>query len=321
MSAQRRKKQPPAEAERFELLDHLQTLLEPLMVALGVVFLVLLLIDFTDPGLSTGQRLWLDRATTTIWIAFLIDFGVRFFVAPSKTSFLRDNWLSAVSLALPFLRPLRALRALRGLRALRAVRSLSLVRLVGGVNRGMRLLRQVTRGRQVVYVAALTLFVVLAGAAGALFFDRGLAEAPIQNFGDALWWSAALVTTVNAEKYVVSPEARIVGVLMRLYAVSVFGLVTAAIASYFVGRDAEARGAVGGHGDPTPSTEIAGLRSEVASLRREGTALREELMATRQAIGQLTSGRDAAPNGAQLSVERAPAKDGPTVAETKVRRE
>ena len=73
---------------------------------------------------------------------FLLDFMIPFAVAPSKRSFLRRNWLVALSLALPFPRPLRAFRAAR------ALRSLSLARLLGGTNRGMRVLRQVTRGRQ-----------------------------------------------------------------------------------------------------------------------------------------------------------------------------
>ncbi len=294
-------KRARAEPERFELLDHLQALTEPLMVVLGLVFLVLLLVDFAAPDLSAVQRTWLDRATIAIWAAFLVDFGVRFFVAPAKFRFLRENVLTMVSLALPFLRPLAAFRALRSLRALRAVRSLSLVRLLGGVNRGMRLLRRVTRGRQFVYVAALTVFVVLAGAAGGLYFDRGVPGAPIQSFGDALWWSATLMTTMNSEAYVVSPEARVIAVLQRLYAVSVFGLVTASIASYFVGRDAEARGESAPAPAATapatvpataaPDAELAGLRTEVATLRREGAALREELAATRRALDRLGAGR------------------------------
>jgi len=292
-----------ADSERVELLEHIQALLDPLMVVLGLVFLVLLIVDFAAADLSAGQRAWLTRATTAIWVAFLVDFGIRFLVAPAKLRFLRANVLTVVSLAVPFLRPLAAFRALRALRALRAARSLSLVRLLGGVNRGMRLLRRVTRGQQFAYVAALTVFVVLAGAAGAYFFDRDVPQAPIQTFGDALWWSAALVTTVNSEKYAVSPEARVVAVLQRLFAVSVFGYVTAAIASYFVGREVESRG----EGDGK-------LRAEVADLRREGAALRAELAATRRALDRLAAGR-AAPAAGEGRDARSPLAVEPAVGE------
>lgn len=244
-------------SERAELLEHLQAVLEPLMVGLGLVFLALLLLDFAGPDLSERGRRWLGDAMTAIWVAFLVDFAVRIVVAPSKLRFLRANWLGALSLALPFLRPLRVLRAAR------TVRPLSLVRLLGGINRGIRVLRRVTRGRQVAYVAALTGLVVLAGAVGVRFFDRGVEGAPIRTFGDALWWASALVTTVNSEKYAVSPEARVLAILMRVYAVSVFGLATAAVASYLIGAAASS---------PAAGDDEA-LRAEIAALRRELAAV------------------------------------------------
>ncbi len=247
--------------ERSELLEHLQDILEPTMAALGLVFLGLLLVDYASVDLGGGGRAWLDRALQVIWALFLIDFVIRFAVAPGKWVFLRRNWLAALSLALPFLRPLRVLRAAR------ALRSLSLVRFLGGINRGMRVLRQVTRGRQFAYVGVLTVLVVVASAVGVLFFDREVEDAPIRSFGDAIWWSAAMVTTINNEKYVVSPEARTIAVLERVYAVSVFGFITASIASYLVGnqpgtgRDADDRAAL--------LAEVAALRRDLAAARRD----------------------------------------------------
>lgn len=273
---------PPTEApvdkrsvvrsERFELLEHLQATLEPLMAWLGLVFLGLLLVDYAAVVRSGEARAWLNRASIAIWAIFLLDFGVRFIVAPAKIRFLRENWLGALSLALPFLRPLRALRAAR------ALRSLSLVRLLGGVNRGMRVLRRVTRGRQFAYVGALTLLVTAAAAVGVLFFDRDAEGTTIRGFGDAFWWAAALVTTVNSEKYAVSPEARVIAILLRVFAVSVFGFVTASIASYLIGRDAEKR-APSGDGESDMKPDITGIRDELAALHRDVIQFRRQLAA------------------------------------------
>lgn len=248
------------ETERLELLDHVQSILEPLMVGLGLVFLVLLLLDFS--GLLTDPRhgFWLSRSLTVIWAIFLADFCFRFVIAPSKTRFLTSNWLTAASLALPFLRPIRALRALR------AVRSLNLVRLIGGVNRGMRVLRRVIGGHQIAYLASLTLFMVSASTAGIWYFERDTAGATIRSFGDALWWAAAMVTTINNEKYAVSPEGRVLAVLLRIYAVSVFGFITATIARYLIGKDAFA----GADRSPAPehlTAQLAALEQEIATLR------------------------------------------------------
>lgn len=251
-----------ARGERFELLYHISALLEPVMVGLGVVFLVLLLMDFGSvPLVILGENRLAD-ILQGIWVVFLIDFGLRFAIAPDKVGYLRTNWLGALSLALPFLRPLRIFRVAR------VVRGMSLVRLLGGINRGMRVLRRITRGRQFAFVGALTLVVVLAGAIGARYFDRGNPEAPIQTFGDAVWWSSTLVTTMNSELYVVSTEARVIGLLQRIYALSIFGYITASIASYLIGADASAEGSEAG---------ATTLRDEVRALRREIAELREGL--------------------------------------------
>lgn len=273
----REEKQVAIRGERFALLENVQSILEPAMAALGLCFLVLLLLDYTSTGLSARNQARLDTALQAIWVIFLLDFALRFVIAPAKGRFLRQNWFGALSLALPFLRPFRVFRAVR------VLRSLSLVRLLGGINRGIRVLRKVTRGRQFTYVGGLTVLVMLGGAVGVLYFDQGIDNAPVQTFGDALWWSAAMVTTINNEKYVVSTEARVIAILLRVFAVSVFGFITASIASYLIGgtetaeRDAE--------------TDLA-PRAEIDALRRELVLVREAL-ATRGNVANRQLDREA----------------------------
>ena len=114
----------------------------------------------------------------------------------------------------------------------------------------------------------LTFVVVLAGAVGVLFFDQGIAAAPIQTFGDALWWSAAMVTTINNETYAVSPEARVIAVLQRIYAVSVFGLMTDSIASSLIGA---------AQTTPIADDEASALQAEFIALRGELASLQRAL--------------------------------------------
>jgi voltage-gated potassium channel len=256
--------------ERFELLYHVSSLLEPAMVGLGLVFLVLLFMDFASVPLTVLGEDRLGDVLQWIWGIFLVDFLLRFVIAPEKIPFLKTNWLGALSLALPFLRPLRVFRVFR---VARVIRGASLVRLIGGINRGMRVLRRITRGRQFAFVAGLTLVVVLAGAVGVRYFDRDYADSPVRTFGDALWWSSTLVTTVNSELYVVSTEARVIALLQRLYALSIFGYITASIASYLIGADATVQG---------ESKKEAALQDEVRALRQELAAVREVVVAKKE---------------------------------------
>jgi voltage-gated potassium channel len=290
---ERREREAATLSERFELLEHLQAILEPLMTILGIVFLGLLLLDYSSVSLSGAAQARLDWTLQAIWVVFLVDFLLRFAVAPAKGLFLRRNWLAALSLALPFLRPLRAFRAAR------VLRSLSLARLVGGLNRAARVLREVTRGRRFAYVGLLTLVVVVAGAVGVLYFDRGVEGAPIRTFGDALWWSTTMVTTINSELYAVSPEARALAVLLRIYAVSVFGLITAAIATYLIGAASSAK--------PGETEEGAQLHAELASLRAEVGRLGDLLTgATAQSREAESTTEDTRGDGPAANAHRPP---------------
>lgn len=254
--AKRELEKEASSRERFELLHHVSSLLEPVMVGLGLAFLVLLLLEFESVPIVIAGTDRLGDIMQTIWVIFLADFLLRFAIAPSKLSYLRSNWLGALSLALPFLRPLRAFRAAR------ALRGVSLVRLLGGINRCMRALRRITRGRLMIYVAALTVAVVFAGASGVQLFERNYEDSPIQNFGDALWWSATLVTTMGSDLHVVSPEGRVIAFLQRLYALSIFGYITASIASYLICVDTSETKSIA-------DAEQRALRDEVRELRRE----------------------------------------------------
>lgn len=253
--------------ERFELLANVSSLLEPIMVGLGIVFLGLLLMEFAGvPLVLFGQDRMAD-VMQAIWLIFLGDFVLRILIAPDKVRFLRSNVLGALSLVLPFLRPLRAFRAAR------ALRGFSLVRLLGGINRGMRALRRITRGSLMLYVAALTAAVVFAGAVGVMHFDRGYPESPVRSFDDALWWSATLVTTMNSELHVVSGEARLIALLQRLFALSVFGYITASIASYLIGVDASEERQRESSAQQELAHELRRLSAEIERMRRSMSAV------------------------------------------------
>jgi voltage-gated potassium channel len=69
-------------------------------------------------------------------------------------------------------------------------------------------------------------------------------EGGFTSFGDALWWTSMLLTTMGSAYWPVTAEGRVLCILLAVYAFAVFGYITAAFASFFVGRDTEARAAV-----------------------------------------------------------------------------
>lgn len=249
--------------ERFEVLRQLEDWMEVPLLFLGFAWLALLVIDLTY-GL-TGP---LEIASTVIWIIFIVDFVAKLILAPRKLAYLRANWLTALALLVPAFRVLRFARVVRLARAARAARSVRLFRMLTSLNRGMRALRASLRRRGVAYVTLLTLLVALVGAAGIYAFEGPSEGGRIESYGDALWWTAMLLTTLGSEKWPESGAGRTLCFGLALYATAVFGYITASLASYFIDRDAAAAdSAVAGE------QALRALQAEVAALRTEIRAL------------------------------------------------
>jgi len=260
---------PLLDAERRELLSRLEDWLETPMLVLGFVWLALLVLEFTR-GLSPG----LEAAGTCIWIIFIIDFALKFALAPDKTDYLKANWLTALALAVPALRVFRIFRVVRVL----SIEAVHRARFdqpgPGPSNRGLGALGASFGRRGFGYVVALSVIVTLAGAAGMYAFENEV-EGGLSTYGEALWWTAMLLTSLGSEYWPRTAEGRVLCFLLSLYGFAVFGYVTATLATFFVGRDAADEGA-----------EVAGA-VQIESLRAEVAALREELRSfmSREAAG------------------------------------
>src|SRR3546814_5556332 len=92
-------------------------------------------------------------------------------------------------------------------RVLRATRGVRLVGIVGSMNRGVRTMRASMHRRGFGYVMALTLIIVSVGAAGMYAFEGG--GKGFGSYGEALWWTAMLVTSIGSEFWPQTAEGRI----------------------------------------------------------------------------------------------------------------
>jgi voltage-gated potassium channel len=269
-------------AERERLLRQVATALDRPMTVLAFVWLGLLVVDLTR-----GLTGWLAALNNLIWGVFVLHFAVEFLIAPRKGRYLRRNWLTAVALVLPALRVLRVFRAFRALRAARAVRGTGLVRVLTSLNRGMAAARKALRRRGFGYVVLVTALVTFAGAAGMFAFEnptalreQGYGEVAdrgggLASYGEAVWWTAMTMTTMGADYFPKTPEGRLFGWLLAVYAFAVFGYITATLASFFIGRERQS----------AAPTEDSGLRAELGALRAELAALRSELRTARAREG------------------------------------
>jgi voltage-gated potassium channel len=91
------------------------------------------------------------------------------------------------------------------------------------LRRGARGISRFWQRSRLDLVMALTGVVVVIGATLMLLLERGHPQGRIQDFGDALWWSAAVVTTVASDLNPVTPGGRLLAVFMMVYGMTVFG--------------------------------------------------------------------------------------------------
>ncbi len=122
------------------------------------------------------------------------------------------------------------------------------------------------RGRDVSYVLVAVAVVGLVAALAVLDAERLAPGANITSIGDALWWVATTITTVGyGDQFPVTYAGRLVGLGLMVTGIALLGVITAALASWFVEKVAEAAQSA----EQRTESEVLDLASEVAALRQE----------------------------------------------------
>jgi len=253
---------PISARERWRMLLELEAWLETPMQILSLAWLALVVVE-----LAWAPSRFFTGLGLAIWGIFIVEFALRFFLAPGKWAFLKRNPITLIALAAP---AFRFLTMLRMLRVLRFARGLRLVRVIGTANRGLKALSKSFGRRGLGYVVAATVAVTLLGAAGMLSLEPS-SEVPggFVDFGHALWWTAMVVATMGSDFWPRTGEGRLLCLLLTIYGFTIFGYIAASLAAFFIEQESKAK-----------DSNVAGA-SEMAALRAEIAALRAELLADR----------------------------------------
>ncbi len=215
------------------------------LIVLAVLFLGAYAWPILDRDLPDSAGDLCRAVNVVVWVLFALDLAVRLTLATHRVRFLWGAWLDVITLALPMLRPLRALRAVVALNML--------------ARRG----HNFARGRVVVAVASAVSVVGFVAALAMLDAERTNPDANIESFGDAAWWAATTVTTVGyGDRYPTTTQGRFVAVGLMVTGIALLGVVTAALASWFVEKMSAVQEA-----EHRTEQEIADLTAEIRALR------------------------------------------------------
>jgi len=199
------------------------------MLVLCVVVLIALLVEtvFKLPAQTAELLNWID---TLICVVFIGDFVYNMATAPSKLGYLKWGWIDLIS-SVPTVHVLRWGRFARIVRIFRVLRGFRSAKTI------VQFL-YVNRSRGAFETVVMISFVLLIFCSIAILNFETPAEANIKTASDALWWSIVTITTVGyGDKYPVTFAGRIVGVVLMITGVGLFGTFTAYVASLFFDRE------------------------------------------------------------------------------------
>ena len=220
---------------RWRFVARVERMLDGPGTFLAVLFAIALAAELVLNAQGSAVPQPLTWLLLGIWAFFVVQFLLGLVVSPDRLRYLRRNWLTALSLIIPFFRAFRVLRVVRVLRATDSLRVLA------GFNRAARTLESALAWTRAGYAAALTATAVLLGSAALLMFEVDATDSTITTYGEALWWAAATITTVGAAREPVTLGGRLVALALMLAGLVLLGYVAGVLAAILFGKHQERR--------------------------------------------------------------------------------
>lgn len=172
----------------------------------------------------------LDHIDLLVCAVFFVDFLVNLRRAKSKWRFMRWGWIDLVSCipvydAFRWGRLARLLKIIRILRAFRSARHIMAY-----------LYRRRSRGLAVSTILTAVILILFSCIAILAFEDAP--ESNIKTPFDAVWWAISTMTTVGyGDRFPVTVEGKLVAIVLMIFGVGLFGVLTGLFAKIFVESD------------------------------------------------------------------------------------
>lgn len=208
--------------QRAKLLAAFESKTEVPMLILSLIYVLLALIPDVAQ-LDQEEHHFINQLIWLVWGIFATELAIKILLSQQRGRYLMQNWPDVLIVAMPFLRPLRFIRILFIL------------------PRTWRQTKAVLRQKTLSFIGLTSLLTVMLSSAFVYLVERG-SDSPIEDYSDALWWAMTTITTVGyGDMYPVTAFGRGVAVFLMLTGITLFGLLTASVASFFVDDNQQQR--------------------------------------------------------------------------------
>ncbi len=184
-------------------------------------------------SLDPSTRTILEYTDNAVCGLFFLDFVISLIRAPSRWQYLYTwGWIDLAS-SIPSVDVLRWGRAARILRIFRVLRGVRATKLLASFI--------LDRRAQGAFLAAalVSILLIIFSSVAILQFEAAT-DGNIKTAEDALWWAFTTITTVGyGDRYPVTPEGRIVAVLLMTAGVGLFGTFSGFVAAWFLAPEAK----------------------------------------------------------------------------------
>jgi voltage-gated potassium channel len=259
--------------QRREELDFGYELFIAAISILSVFNMVLSYIPGVDP--DAIRVVYIINAVLTL--LFIYDFGLRFATAPSRSFYFIRNYGWADLLAI--------IPAFRIFRLFRIYKAYRIVEKHGG-RQVLTYLSQ-NRAESALFILVLMVILIIEGGAFmVLQAERASSSANIQTASDAIWWAYVTITTVGyGDRYPITTQGRLVGILVLTTGVAVFATFAGLISSKLLAsptKEEELPDEI-----PVEEDQIARYRADLKRLISERDKIETEITTLIERLDQL----------------------------------
>lgn len=204
------------------------------MLGLAVASVGLVLYQISaEATLTDAQQRVLDYLDLGIVLIFLTEFVWSARRSGDGWRYVRKNWYDLPSMIWI---PGSLVNGLVSLRLLRFVRLIRVLRAAARLHRISKSLEGSVLQERIAYIGMIAVATILFGAMSAFVMEKDV-NPDFGDLGDALWWAIVTTATVGyGDVYPITPEGRVVGVLLMVVGIGIIGTLAGTLAETLLDR-------------------------------------------------------------------------------------